>query len=205
VALEKNPHDQDRLASVFRTIHTIKGTCGFFEFTRLGALTHAAENLLSQLRDGKLVLDPEITSALLALVDAIRRALASIETTGRESDASHAELIATLTQLHSPVGQVANLPSEEAGWQPAPPPAAEEVPETPTGTLSEGNIRVDVGLLDRLMNLVGELVLARNQILQFAGSQPDSPFHQASQRLNLITTELQEGVTKTRMQPIGNL
>src|SRR5438552_6986410 len=102
VALEKNPHDQDRLASVFRTIHTIKGTCGFFEFTRLGALTHAGENLLSQLRDGKLVLNPEITSALLALVDAVRRALACIETTGRESEANHAELIATLTRLQSP-------------------------------------------------------------------------------------------------------
>jgi len=65
VALEKNPHDQDRLASVSARF-THQGHLRFFEFTRLGALTHAAENLLSQLRDGKLVLDPEITSALLA-------------------------------------------------------------------------------------------------------------------------------------------
>src|SRR5436189_5590133 len=99
VALEKHPHDQERLASVFRTIHTIKGTCGFFEFTRLGALTHAAENLLSQLRDGKLVLNPEITSALLALVDAVRRSLASIEMTGCEEQEDHTALIAELTRL----------------------------------------------------------------------------------------------------------
>jgi two-component system, chemotaxis family, sensor kinase CheA len=71
--------------------------------------------------------------------------------------------------------------------------------------LSSSNLRVDVNLLDKLMNLVGELVLARNQILQFTLSQPDAIFLSTAQRLNLITTELQEGVMKTRMQPIGNL
>ena len=67
------------------------------------------------------------------------------------------------------------------------------------------NIRVDVNLLDKVMNLVGELVLARNQILQFTSNQKDAAFLSTAQRLNLITTELQEGVMKTRMQPIGNI
>jgi two-component system, chemotaxis family, sensor kinase CheA len=67
------------------------------------------------------------------------------------------------------------------------------------------SIRVDVRLLDDLMNLVGELVLARNQILQFTQSHFDPAFTATSQRLNLITTELQEGVMKTRMQPIDNV
>ena len=71
--------------------------------------------------------------------------------------------------------------------------------------VSAGSIRVDVTLLDKLMNLVGELVLARNQILQFTVTQSDSNFLGTAQRLNLITTELQEGVMKTRMQPIGNV
>ncbi|MFL6442666.1 MAG: chemotaxis protein CheA [Candidatus Sulfotelmatobacter sp.] len=66
-------------------------------------------------------------------------------------------------------------------------------------------MRVDVSLLDQLMNLVGELVLARNQILQFTNSAQDAGLLATSQRLNLITTELQEGVMKTRMQPIGNV
>lgn len=73
------------------------------------------------------------------------------------------------------------------------------------GQASDSTIRVDVGLLDKLMNLVGELVLARNQVLQFTNSVQDSSFHATSQRLNLITTELQEGVMKTRMQPIDNI
>lgn len=70
---------------------------------------------------------------------------------------------------------------------------------------SDSTIRVDVALLDKVMNLVGELVLARNQVLLFAGRAKDTAFLAASQRLNLITTELQEGVMKTRMQPIGNI
>ncbi len=70
---------------------------------------------------------------------------------------------------------------------------------------TNSNIRVDVNLLDKVMNLVGELVLARNQILQFTLSQKDPAFLNTAQRLNLITTELQEGVMKTRMQPIGNV
>ena len=69
--------------------------------------------------------------------------------------------------------------------------------------MADANIRVGVGLLDKLMDLVGELVLTRNQILQFNTEREDAALNATSQRLNLITTELQEGVMKTRMQPIG--
>lgn len=78
-----------------------------------------------------------------------------------------------------------------------------EHPSAPS--VSESTIRVDVGLLDELMNLVGELVLARNQVLQFTSKQDDRTFIGTSQRLDLITTELQEGIMQTRMQPIGNV
>jgi two-component system chemotaxis sensor kinase CheA len=71
------------------------------------------------------------------------------------------------------------------------------------GDAADSSIRVDVGLLERLMNQVGELVLARNQILQCTTRIQDPDFLGAAQRLSLITTELQEGVMKTRMQPIG--
>lgn len=74
-----------------------------------------------------------------------------------------------------------------------------------SGSAADSTIRVDVALLDKLMTCVGELVLARNQILQFSNTLSDGEFHRTSQRLNLITTELQEGVMKTRMQPIGNV
>jgi two-component system chemotaxis sensor kinase CheA len=82
------------------------------------------------------------------------------------------------------------------------------VPETTEArapAVADTSIRVDVGLLDKLMTLVGELVLARNQIMQFSTTQEDSGFLGTVQRLNLLTTELQAGVMKTRMQPIGNV
>src|SRR5690349_7024178 len=81
IALERDPTSRDTLASVFRTIHTIKGGTGFLGFSSLGRVAHAGESLLSQLRDGSLLLDRDITTALLALVDAIRRMLSNIEAT----------------------------------------------------------------------------------------------------------------------------
>ena len=67
------------------------------------------------------------------------------------------------------------------------------------------NIRVDVDLLDRLMDLVGELVLTRNQVLSLSGSRKDAELAGISQRLNLVTSSLQEGVMKARMRPIGTI
>ncbi|MEM8926265.1 MAG: chemotaxis protein CheA [Actinomycetota bacterium] len=70
---------------------------------------------------------------------------------------------------------------------------------------SESTIRVDVDLLDDLMNLIGELVLTRNEILQFITDASDRGLAQSSQRLDLLTSELQDKVMTTRMQPIGSV
>ncbi len=257
VMLEKDPGNREVLASVFRTIHTIKGTSGFLAFNQLGAVTHVGENLLGQLRDGQLLLDREITSCLLAMVDVVRQMLASIEATGVEGERDDSELISRLTRLQqapaAAKGEIAWLPksASEASGLPA---SIGEILMRQTGvtpaeilqaaekqkegdprhmgeilvengavrpadvvdalraqqasrvqSASDSTIRLDVSLLDQLMNLVGELVLARNQILQFANRSEGSGLLATSQRLNLITTELQEGVMKTRMQPIGNI
>ncbi|HYK49642.1 MAG TPA: chemotaxis protein CheA [Terriglobales bacterium] len=247
VGLEKNPKDTEALAGVFRTIHTIKGTCGFLGFNKLEIVAHAGENLLSRLREGQLTLNPEITTALLGMVDVVRQMLDSIENTGTEGERDDASIIATLTRL-------LQGPETAANWSVPPPSIGEilmdragvsqetirravekqkkgdprqlgeilveekvvrpadvaealrfqQLSRTPGGVVDR-TIRVDVGLLDKVMNLVGELVLARNQILQFGAPLKDSGFLAASQRLNVITTELQEGVMKTRMQPIGTI
>ncbi|HMC88716.1 MAG TPA: chemotaxis protein CheA [Gemmataceae bacterium] len=226
VVLEKDPRDSGRLGSVFRTIHTIKGTCGFLGFDKLENVTHAGESLLARLRDGHLILKPEITTALLALVDMVRRFLSNIEATGHEGPEECMELVATLSRLK---GGSMILPPEKPGSRrgatneraadvavnPALNPAApqlaaehaaeQEASDNRAGNPGEGNIRVDVGLLDRLMNLVGELVLARNQIVQYSASREDNVLAGMVQRLDQIATELQEGVMKTRMQPIANV
>ena len=74
VDLEQNP-SADKLAGIFRTIHTIKGTSGFLGYGKLESITHVGENLLSRLRDGELALNADLTSGLLAMVDGVRRIL----------------------------------------------------------------------------------------------------------------------------------
>ncbi len=224
VELEKDPANVERLASIFRTIHTIKGTCGFLAFSRLEAVSHVGESLLAKMRDGSLVLNSEIATALLAMVDAIRRILSHIEATGTEPAGDDSEVIAELSRLKDGTPpSVVDAPLAIA----APPLAVVAplaVPATPlattadaaaddrrtgderrTAAVADTSLRIDVSILDKLMNLVGELVLARNQILQFTAAQNDTSLTGATQRLNLVTSELQEGVMKTRMQPIGNI
>src|SRR6201995_1171479 len=84
VALERDHAARERFASIFRTIHTIKGTCGFLGFTKLESVTHVGESLLSKLRDGEKPVTSETISALLSLVDAVRGILSNIERTARE-------------------------------------------------------------------------------------------------------------------------
>src|SRR5262249_44143272 len=76
--------------------------------------------------------------------------------------------------------------------------------ESKDSAVAGQSIRVNVDLLENLMTMVSELVLTRNQLMQILRSQKDSEFTTPLQRLSHVTTELQEGVMKTRMQPIGN-
>ena len=101
VGLEKNPKDPEAMAGVFRTIHTIKGTCGFLGFGKLEKVAHVGENLLTLLRDGQLTLNPERTTALLGMVDAIRQMLKEIESTGQDGEIDYPELREKLTRLQS--------------------------------------------------------------------------------------------------------
>ena len=119
LALEKDPTNKDYLSSIFRTIHTIKGTSGFFGFEHLQALTHVGENLLSKLRDGKLTLNGDMANALLAMVDAVRGMLGIIESTGVEGQTDHSALKATLSSLQEdqPVEATAD---HGGGHQPGP-------------------------------------------------------------------------------------
>src|SRR5579863_1593054 len=236
VELEKHPHDADLLGSIFRTIHTIKGACGFLAFSVLEAITHQAETLLSQLRDGQRELNPALVSLILETVDATRHVLAAIETSGKEGSERFEDLTERLRLAAQLTGGEETPSASEPNGASTPPlsvaePAIEktssDMPEigqaadeagerrdkgrgdrreedvTRPSAAVDANIRVGVGLLDKLMDLVGELVLTRNQILQFNLEREDAALNATSQRLNLITTELQEGVMKTRMQPIG--
>ena len=71
VAWEASPDDRARLDSIFRFVHTVKGNCGFFEFPRLEALSHAAEDALADVRAGRRSPDGALVSAVLAVLDRI--------------------------------------------------------------------------------------------------------------------------------------
>ena len=311
VALEQEPNSRERLSSIFRTIHTIKGTSGFLAFNRLEEVTHVGENMLSRLRDGELELTPTRTSVLLQMVDTVRSLLTSIEASGGEGPVDVSAVVAAITAAMEDSPAVASVPApreaaaaeqattapataraatkaparkaparkapaaktpaaktpakaparraparkaparKAAATTPAPPEVVEvvEVVEAPVveapvveapaagapepapvapevadvehadgegapivgadgqvrRAVADSTIRVDVDLLDELMLLVGELVLTRNQIVQNVARQTDTDLIRASQRLNLIASELQEGVMKTRMQPIDHI
>jgi len=99
IQLENSPSSQELLAEVFRALHTIKGATSFLGFTKLCALAHTGESLLGRLRDGALLINHEIITALLSLVDAIREMLSDIAATGQEGNREYAALTSTLNGL----------------------------------------------------------------------------------------------------------
>jgi two-component system chemotaxis sensor kinase CheA len=101
VDLEANPEEKSLLVSIFRTIHTIKGTCGFLGFTKLESIAHVGENLLSKLRDGELAMTQDIANSLLTMVDAIRVIMSNIEADHSEGGIDYSDLVALMTYLQS--------------------------------------------------------------------------------------------------------
>ncbi len=247
IALEKDKASRELLDSIFRAVHTIKGTGGVLGYEKLVSVSHLGESVLSRMRDGVLVLTSEIATALLAMADSLRRMLESIASAGNEGDEDNSAVLEQLSGVLQKGSPAVPKPATDAASASCDAlPLSVEILADPRSCRSEeadsaadlegageilvdksdvcpsaiggepkaqsdfreianNTIRVDVALLDKVMNLVGELVLARNQVLQFTDTQEDSSFLSTAQRLNLITTELQEGVMKTRMQPIGNV
>ena len=262
VKFERDPNNSATLALIFRLVHTIKGTCGFLGLPRLEHLAHAAEDVISQFRDGKPVTTPAVTM-ILKTIDRIKGIVNSLDQHNVEPDGDDEDLVEALRALaNDKSGGVKPTPmidiSEAKGTlsfqvlertlredevtlddlerafrdapgpdeiifgAPAPEPAlavkakaeprmetSGDHPEaehsTGSNASSRQSVRVAVGTLDRLMTMVSELVLTRNQLLEIARQQDDDgDFKTPLQRLSHITAELQDGVMQTRMQPIGS-
>ena len=206
VRLERTPDDQLTLSLIFRLVHTIKGTCGFLGLPRLERVAHAAENVLGRVRDGELAATSAIVSAVLAALDRIKEIMAGLAEAGAEPAGADDALIGALDTAAA--GREATAPSRDTDLPLAEPPLGEVTTPAPRegadAVVAGQTIRVGVDVLEDLMTLVSELVLTRNQLLQLARNEQNSAFAVPLQRLSHITTDLQEGVMKTRMQPIGN-
>ncbi len=225
LAMERGESSKESLNTLFRIAHTLKGTSGCLGLSQIETLAHYGESVLSLMREGRIAAGRETVGVLLRYADTLRALLRSLAEHGVEQPDDHTRLIQDLKILSEasaafptePISAIraekpdrtAPIPTPiEAILAPITPPASPlPAGEIPPAALpaAESAIRVDVQHLDRLMDLVGELVLTRNQIMQFCGLQTDTGLLSATQRLNMITTKLQEGVMKTRMQPISNI
>jgi two-component system chemotaxis sensor kinase CheA len=217
IALEKAPGDEERLASIFRAVHTIKGNSGFFGFSKLGALTHSGEHLLGRLRDGKLRLDNRVTGSLYSMVDAVRAILLTIQATGSEGDHDFRDLAQRLTAVAageaaapapspSQAGEpprAGEPPATEAPASRTPAASAEPVEKTASPATTDHSIRVDAALVGAILDLVGELVLARNELRSLHSNDP--AVLAASHRINAVTNALQETAVRTRLHPIEHV
>jgi two-component system, chemotaxis family, sensor kinase CheA len=209
VRFERDPNNANILSNIFRLVHTIKGTCGFLGLPRLEALAHAAETLMGKFRDGMPVTGDAVT-LILTTIDRIKVILDEIETQQKEPEGGDSDLIERLARAASQDEPAAPLEMEETVEPPEPFEAPEQTQsprveeERGGGRIAGHSIRVNVDTLDHLMTTVSELVLTRNQLLEIVRRNEDSDFKVPLQRLSNVTVELQEGVMKTRMQPIGN-
>ena len=241
VQLEITPDDQKLVGNIFRAMHTLKGSSGFFAFKRLEKVSHAGESLLGKIRDGQLTLDTQKATILLSTLDCLRAIIEGIESTHTEPAGDDSGLVENLLALAA--GKETNVPLQpttpaepQAEAISAPENTAHAVsPEPPTPPAnasvvisaddSESTdqvwapdpadiikaqetaapVKVSLELLDKLMNLVSEMVLARNRLLPFTTQFSDHDFSSAVRVVDLLTLELQERMMKTRMQPIAQV
>ena len=189
VAWEAEPDDRARLDAIFRFVHTVKGNCGFFDLPRLESLSHAAEDVLAEVRSGKRSADPRLVSAVLAIIDRIGELVQALETGESLSSDDDQQLIAALSETYEPVETTHASASAQMD--------ARKVIRS---------IRLSVDLLDRMMSGVSDMVLARNELARRLRDAPgDMAVDAAFERVSGCIAEMRDAITRTRMQRIDNL
>lgn len=211
---------------VFRAVHSIKGAAGFLGLDTLGRLAHEMENVLNLVRNHELVPDASVTDVLLRSTDQLRSLLDEVDRSNERDIADHLaaleRIVAGLVAEETPqsslspaaaeatasersVEETAETAIAPAVPQPVSAPAAPRPQEKNTpaaGPTADTSIRVPVNVLDRLMNLAGELVLSRNQLLQMVNVCQARNLNALAARLDQVTSELQETIMQARMQEI---
>ena len=192
VAWEANPGDRARLDTIFRFVHTVKGNCGFFDFPRLEALSHAAEDALADVRAERRQADSRLVDTVLAVIDRIGVMIEEIERGEPLSEADDDLLIAALAgELDEHGSPVVNITGAAF---------------TASTASEQRTIRLPVELIDQVMSGVSEMVLARNDIARrmlAMGNETglEAPFS----RLSALIAEVRDAITRTRMRRIEGL
>ncbi|MFP5457362.1 MAG: chemotaxis protein CheW [Bacteriovoracia bacterium] len=225
--LEAGIKEEGLVDSLYRDIHSIKGAVQLFGFSAASALAHAMESSLEGVRSGTVSeLDKSHVSTLLLCIDLFPQCIQSVQTEEARKEANFMVSLLTpyiqasntepVVELHkgletkskeqivSTQEEIKTQPVAVQAPKPQTPPAGVAA-QPDAAEKADTTIRVQVSLLDRLMTLMGEMVLVRNQVLQYTSKSDDLEFLNLSQKLDVVTSELQEETMKTRMQPIGNI
>jgi two-component system chemotaxis sensor kinase CheA len=185
VAWEAEPGDRARLDAIFRFVHTVKGSCGFLDLPRLARLSHAAEDVLAGVRDGKRTPDTALVDAVLGIVDRIAAIVEAIDAGSALDDTGEDALIAALAPDAQPVAPTAALPVNRSASR---------------------SVRLNVDLLDHMMSGMSEMVLARNELARrLRDCDVDPQVEAALERLSLTVADMRDTVTRTRMQKVDAL
>lgn len=190
IAWEADPTDRGRLDAIFRFVHTVKGSCGFLDLPRFEKLSHAAEDVLAELRAGTRTADSTLVSAVLAIIDRIGELAEALESGTAVPDGDDAMLVAALSAEAAACPVTGSTPQVTQSANKAP----------------ARSIRVPLDLLDRIMSGVSDMVLARNELarrLREVGSENE--LGGAFERLSGCLAEMRDSITRTRMQRIEKL
>lgn len=190
IAWESDPSDRARLDAIFRFVHTVKGSCGFLDLPRFEKLSHAAEDVLAEVRAGSRTADPALVSAVLGIIDRIGELTEALESGAEMPDSNDTQLIEALSAESTtcPITGTAPQVTQSASKSPA------------------RSIRVPLELLDRIMSGVSDMVLARNELARrLREMDAENEVGGAFERLSNCLAEMRDSITRTRMQRIEKL
>jgi len=199
--LERAPTNTELLNSVFRIIHTVKGTCGFFDLCRLERVAHACESVLALVRDGRLDASRSVMTSVLEAIDVIRNILAVLEHEGTEPPGDDDVLIAKLEAWTR--SELLQEPSDPVGSDAGPPIANVRTAESNPARTIAPSVRVRVHVLDRLDKLARDLLQAGDELAQLAASER-SAVAVYVEHLNRIAADLDATVASARLRPVGD-
>ncbi|NPV39508.1 Signal transduction histidine kinase CheA [Brevinematales bacterium NS] len=223
LSLENAENKTDLIQAIFRSIHTIKGNASFLTFERIARQAETLENILDSLRNNSMPFTPAVTNILLRGIDYIRRDLSSLGKEEKETEKTYKPLGEILVEMgaadretveeallekEKPIGEILiekGVVSEEEVNQ-ALKKQAGMTDTSPLG-LQKREIRVDASRLDRLFDLMGELINAEAMVLHhpMVKNIQDDNLQKAISHLTKISRELQEVTMEVRMVPLEGL
>lgn len=203
LALESKPGDKEAVNVVFRAFHTIKGVAGFLELHRVTDVAHHAESLLSRVREGSLNFSSPVADLTLRSADLLRDLLSGLKAVMQEEEATIPPVYDEILGVLCDEARIERLAAGEALLLESVSSAVAESEEASSGAGDpEASVRVKTGRLDRLLDLVGELVVSHSMVAEDPSLDHRSDLMRKVSRSDKILRELQDLTTSMRMVPM---